>query len=245
MMSEYTPHFAPAVVLVFLGTVFMTGIALLVFLYGAMRRSEFFATLGATTAAVIVTGYGLVLGSASAISTEKVLPLGGWKYFCEVDCHIAFSVQSAFSTPALGRGSQQTFAKGQFVIVRLKTWFDERTISPHRGNGPLQTGDRMVVLVDAAGHTYFESPEGRRALRLIEGASTPLDEPLRPGESFATSFVFDVPKDASDLRLLVTDKPNVWLPKLIIDHEDSFLHKKIFLGLEPNAGAVRSSAVVR
>ena len=233
-MSEYTPNFAPAVVLLFLGAVFMAGIALLVLFYGAIRRSEFLATLGAITTVIVVVGYALVLSSVSAVSSEKVLPPGGWKYFCEVDCHIAYSVQSARMVAALGPELQPTTATGQFVIVRLKTWFDEHTISPHRGNSPLQTGERMVVLADEAGHTYPQSPAGEAALRFIEGAAIPLDQPLRPGESFVTGLVFDVPKDTSGLRLLVTDRPNDWLSRVIIGHEDSFLHKKIYLGLEPD-----------
>lgn len=235
-MSEYTPNFAPAVVLLFLGTVFMTGITLLVFFYGAVRRSEFFASLGGVATVILVVVYAVTLSGVSALSSEKVLPPGGWKYFCEVDCHIAYSVQSARTAAALGTELQQTSAKGQFVIVRLKTWFDENTISPHRGNSPLQSGERMVVLADDAGRTYPQSPAGRAGLQLIEGAPASLDQPLRPGESFVTSFVFDVPKDASGLRLLVTDKPNDWLSRLIIGHEDSFLHKKIYLGLEPTVG---------
>lgn len=232
-MSEYTPNFAPVVVLLFLGAVFVTGVMLLLAFYGAVRRSEFFVSLGAISAVAIVTGYALVLCAVSIASNEKVLPPGGWKYFCEVDCHIAYSVQSARMVAALGMESQQTSAKGQFAIVRLKTWFDEHSISPHRGNSPLQTGERMAVLVDGAGHAYPQSPGGQAAFRLIEGAAISLDQPLRPGESFVTSLVFDVPKDASGLRLLVTDSPNDWLSRVIIGHEDSFLHKKIYLGLEP------------
>ena len=39
------------------------------------------------------------------------------------------------------------------------------------------------------------------ALARIGGRSTPLTEPLRPGESYTTDFVFNVPKDAQGLRL--------------------------------------------
>jgi hypothetical protein len=45
----------------------------------------------------------------------------------------------------------------------------------------------------------------------------------------------------SGLRLLVTDKPNEWLSRVIIGHEDSFLHKKIYLGLEPKNANPSSS----
>ena len=76
-MSEFTPHFAPVVVLFFLGAASMTGVSLLVLFYGAVSRSSFFAKLGAGAVFTIVTGYLILLGGVSFASTEKVLPAGG------------------------------------------------------------------------------------------------------------------------------------------------------------------------
>ena len=44
-MSEFTPHFAPIVVMAFLGAVFAITGSLIVFLYGALRRSRRFLIL--------------------------------------------------------------------------------------------------------------------------------------------------------------------------------------------------------
>jgi hypothetical protein len=44
---------------------------------------------------------------------------------------------------------RQTSARGQFVVVRLKVWFDEHTISPNRGDGPRTPNPRRFVLGDA------------------------------------------------------------------------------------------------
>jgi len=64
----------------------------------------------------------------------------------------------------------------------------------------------------------------------IGGTSTPLTEPLRPGESYTTDFVFEVPKGAQGLRLLITeDCPET---HLVIGHENSLLHKKIYFGVD-------------
>jgi len=53
--------------------------------------------------------------------------------------------------------------------------------------------------------------------------------PLRPGQSFEKDVAFDVRKDAPGLRLLITeDDPET---VLIIGHENSRLHPKIYLGL--------------
>lgn len=230
-MSEFTPHFAPLVVLVFLGTLLILGISALVLFYGAVRRSWFFAAVGAGATVTIAFGYLLVLSGVSVASSEKVLPPGGWKYFCEIDCHIAYSVTDAQTAAAIGPEMQQESARGRFVVVRLKTWFDERTISAHRGNGPLTPNRRKIQLTDDLGRSFVPSPEGQVALDRHTGASPPLTQPLRPGESYTTDLVFDVPRDAQGLRLLITEDDPQTL--LVIGHENSLLHKKIYLGLPP------------
>lgn len=229
-MSASTPHFAPVVVLLFLGTVFLLGLGLLVLFYGALWRSAFILKLGVGAVATIAAGYFLLLSGVSLASSEETLPPDGWKYFCEIDCHIAYSLIGVETAGALGPEMQQTFAKGRFVILRLKTWFDERTISAHRGNGPLTPNRRRVLLVDETGRSYAPSAEGEAAFARLGQSSTPLDRALRPGESYASDLVFDVPNDARRLRLLVTeDDPET---RLVIGHENSFLHKKIYFDVD-------------
>jgi hypothetical protein len=230
-MAETTPHLAPIVVLLFLGAVFVTGVSFLFLLYGAARRSKLYARMGGGVALTVVACYVLLLCGVSLASSEKVLPAGGWKYFCEIDCHIGYSVSAVETAGAIGPEMRQTSAHGQFVVVGLKVWFDEHTISPNRGDGPLTPNARRVVLVDANGRTYTQSPEGEAELARVNGDAGSLRQPLRPGQSFAKHLVFDVPKDASGLRLLITEDDPETL--LIIGHENSLLHKKIYLSLDP------------
>ena len=86
-MVETTPHLAPIVVLAFLGAVFVTGVSILVLLYGAVRRSKLWASIGGGGALVIMVCYLFLLCCISLASSEKVLPVGAWKYFCEIDWH--------------------------------------------------------------------------------------------------------------------------------------------------------------
>jgi len=229
-MTEFMPHLAPVVALLFFGTILLMGACFLVLLYGAVRRSSFFAKLAAGVAFATAAGYFILLTSVSVASSEKVLPPGGWKVFCDIDCHTWYSVAGMQVATALGAGMQQTAANGQFVIVRLKTWFNENTISPHRGNRPLVPGPRRVLLVDSSGRSFGISSKGQSALAAMGDSSTPLDQALRPGESFTSDFVFDVPPDTHGLRLLVADGDPP--TRLVIGHENSFLHKKIYLGLD-------------
>lgn len=229
-MSEFVPHFAPIVVLLFLGTVLLIAASFLILPYGAVRRSAFLARLGLGAVVTIGSGYFILLAGASFASSEEVLPAGGWKYFCEIDCHLAYSLIGAQTTAALGPEMQQVSARGKFVVVRVRTWFDERTISPHRGNGQLTPNARKVILVDDSGRKFALSPEGQTAFARLIGESTPLKQPLRPGESYTTDFVFDAPMDARGLRLLITeDDPET---RLVIGHENSLLHKKIYFSVD-------------
>ncbi len=229
-MSEFTPHFAPIVVLLFLGTVLLIGASFSVLFYGVVRRSSFFAKVGGGAALAIAAGYFILLVGVSFASSEKVLPPGGWKYFCEIDCHIAYSLAGAQTTATLRPEMEQISAHGEFVIVRVKTWFDERTISAHRGNGPLTPNPRRILLVDDRGRSFAPSPESQMAFAQINGPSTPLTQALRPGESYTTDLVFDVPRDVQKLRLLITeDDPET---RFVIGDENSLLHKKIYLSLD-------------
>jgi hypothetical protein len=76
------------------------------------------------------------LCGVSLASSERVLPTGGWKYFCEIDCRIGYSVSGVETTDAIVSGMRQTSARGQFVAVRRKVWFDEHAISPYCGEAP-------------------------------------------------------------------------------------------------------------
>lgn len=228
-MSEVTPHLAPIVVLMFLGSIFVVAIFLLVLLYGAARWSASIAGVGAGAISLVVGAYIILLCGASFASSEKVLPPGGWKYFCEIDCHIGYSVLG-MRTAAFGAELQQRSARGQFVLVRVETWFDQRTISPHRGDGPLTPNRRRVFLVDDKSNYYDPLNPDSAPLPGPSAASTPLTQPLRPGESYVTDFAFDVPNDGRGLRLLIIE--NDPETRFLIGHENSPFHKKIYLGLE-------------
>jgi len=88
-MSVYTPHLAPVVVLAFLGTVFLLILSIFVGLVGILRKSRRIALSGIAACVSIVVAYGSVLLGLSLLSHDVELPQGAWKYFCEIDCHIA------------------------------------------------------------------------------------------------------------------------------------------------------------
>jgi hypothetical protein len=226
------PRYAPFVTVMFLGAcagLIFTGLA---FLYGLIARKRWVMRTSVALAVGGILLYATLLFGFSLSSSEKVLAIGGQKHFCEIDCHIAYSVTSVTSASELGAGEKRIAATGRFYVVRVQTWFDPSTIAPFRGNGPLAPSPRRVVVIDEAGHEFIPSQPGQRAYELTPGATTtPLTTPLRPGESYSTDFVFDLPADIHQPRLLVGDADPV--STLIIGHEDSPRHKKIYFAISP------------
>lgn len=180
---------------------------------------------------ILLAGYGVTLVGASTVSRDWELAPGQEKYFCEIDCHLAYSVVGTEKSKTIGSSADQRTAAGVFYVVTLRTRFDELTISPHRGDSPLTPSPRAVTMIDDQGRTYSLSTDGQQALESsLAGRWTPLDTPLRPGESYTTALVFDLPADAHGLKLLVAS-PTVpaWIGQFLIGDEDSILHKKVYL----------------
>ena len=174
-------------------------------------------------------GTGLLL-ALSLASEERTLAAGDWKYFCEVDCHLAYRVESVSTARTLGPADKPAAARGTFYIVALKTWFDERTISSWRPlNLALYPDPRALALVDAQGRVFELSEAGQRAFATAGQSGTPLTEALKPGESYTTTLVFDLPDDARAPRLLVTTVNARTF--FLLGHENSFFHRKVYFQL--------------
>jgi hypothetical protein len=217
------PEAAPAVALALLAAAAIGGggAVLFVGLLLADRPQAALRVVGAVVVAGVL--YVAGLGWASVSSTERVLEAGEYKYFCELDCHFAVTLVDVEWVDGLGAGGDRVEAEGRFAVVRVRAWFDESTVTSRRGRGmPLYTAPRRVRLVDGSGGSWAVSAAGQRALGEPLDA---LDRSLKPGESYEARYVFDVPADAVELRLLVEDRSLV--SRFMIGHENSPLHGKI------------------
>jgi len=212
------PQYAPIVVLLFLGSILAGMLAAAVFVYGLARKQAALRLWAGIALLAIPAGYATLLLGASLTSRERVLSAGEKKYFCEIDCHLAYSVERVERKKLLG---------GTFTVVTLKTWFDESTISPMRPrDASLAPDPRQVYVADAAGRRFERSPSGERALEDAGIPSTPLSRSLIPGQSYLTELVFDLPDDVSEPRLFVGDADP--MNSFLIGHELSPFHRKIW-----------------
>ncbi len=215
---------APLGAMAFLGTGFVLVVIGLALIYSLAVRKFGLARIVTIAMLVIAAVYLSAILIFSFASSEKVLARGQEKHFCEIDCHLAYSITDAKQTKTIGNAPNQANANGMFTVVTIKTRFDETTIGPNRGNGPLHPNSRVLTVVDEQGRKYSPSPAGQKALELSGAAGTPITTPLRPGESCTTTVVFDLPTDAKNPTLLINE--GEWNTYLLIGHENSPLHKK-------------------
>ena len=215
---------APVGVLAFLGTAFLLFVVGLALIYSLVRKRSGLRKLALMTIALIAGLYLAFLLIFSLASSEKVLARGEEKHFCEIDCHLAYSITDVHEAKTIGEAPNQVTAAGIFRVVTIKTRFDETTIGPHRGDGLLYPNSRVVTVSDVNGKQYFSSTTAQSLLEKSQAAGTAMTIPLRPGESYSTTLVFDLPADIKSPTLLIREGESA--THFVIGHENSFLHKK-------------------
>jgi len=215
---------APIGAMALLGTGFLFFVSALVLIQSLIVRKRGRAKFVLLAILLIAGAYLAAILIFSLASHEKVLARGEEKHFCELDCHLAYSVANTSQAKTLGNPPNQTTAQGIYTVVTIKTRFDETTISPSRGNGLLYPNSRSLTLLDDRGNKYSPSTEGQRALEASQSSGTPLTTPLKPGGSYTTDVVFDLPADMKATSLLINEGES--LTRFVIGHENSPLHRK-------------------
>jgi hypothetical protein len=179
-----------------------------------------------TALATLLIGYGVLLLAFSIVSRERTLAVGEEKYFCELDCHLAYSVQKVERTKQIG----DVVANGEFYIVTIRGRFDETTTASWRPRDvPLIPDPLSFALVDGHGDSVPPSVIGAAAWTAFHGASPNLFQPLRPGESAEATLVFDAPPAMHSPRLLASFA--VFPTQILIGDESSLFHKKTYFSL--------------
>jgi hypothetical protein len=203
---------ASVAVLAFLaasGGLFLSAVGVGIFYF--VRKPKLALLLMKCTAAGAAV-YFILLSGFSLASRDTMLSRGQEKYFCEIDCHLAYSVLET-KTAAESNAMKYT--------VTLRTRFDENTISPQRPRDyPLTPAPRTIFLLDEQGRVY--SPQAV--------AGTPLMTGLIPGQSYTTDLNFDLPAGVKADALLVSTSI-AWPDHVVIGDENSWLHKKTYLRL--------------
>jgi hypothetical protein len=206
---------APLAVMAFLAAAAGIVLALAAAAIAWFARKPKFAQLCLLIVSAGVVVYAGLLFAFSLASRPHILTRSQEKYFCEIDCHLAYSLLDVKTEPAAG---------ATHYVVTIRTRFDETTTSPTRPkDAPLTPSPRTVLLIDdSSGRKY----------RPAATQGTPLLTPLKPSDSYTTQLAFDVPPNANpkNLRLLITTTPG-WPDHVVIGDENSVLHHKTYFAL--------------
>jgi hypothetical protein len=193
--------------LALLGTGFLVFVAAIALGQSLIVRKLRRAKIALMTMCAIAALYGSAVLVFSFTSHYKLLARGEEKHFCELDCHLAYSIVNVTQAQAATNQVAPT-------IVTIKTRFDETTIASSRGNGLLYPNSRALTLFDDRGNQYAPASQ----------TGTPLSTPLRPGEAYTTDITFNLPAGAKPAKLLVNEAD--WITHVVVGHENSPLHKR-------------------
>ena len=189
-----------------------------------LSRNLAFGTFG------LILLYITLLAGGGLLSRGRVLPVNAEKYFCELDCHLAYSVTDVRVVDSLGSGENGLRANGRFWLVTVRTWFDPNTISARRSlTEPTWPAPRSIALVSADGDRYQPVEDVDASLTASGIVSTPITKELPPGASYTSTFVFDLPEDAVATGLFLTDA--LVVSRFLVGHERSPFHAPTLLQL--------------
>jgi hypothetical protein len=179
-------------------------------------------TLGGV--AVWLVFYTVMLLGFSLARTEEVLASGEAKEYCGfyLDCHMHTAVTGVRAAKTIGDKQ----ANGQFYIVDVKVFSDAKNpnIALH-----LITPKALVVLPDGGKIERDMNAEAK-----LPTAGVVLDADIHNNETIEKEIVFDVPANAANPKLLITEGYGIdkTVEHLLVGDEDSLFHAQTFFVLK-------------
>ena len=173
--------------------------------------------------------YVAMLFGFSLLSEEKVLALNEPKEYCGfyLDCHLHTTVTDVRTAKQIGN---QT-AQGIFYIVKVKVSSDAKN-----PNIAFRLLEPKAEAEDEGGRIYTRIASAENQLPT---AQVKLNQDIKGKETIEKEIVFDLTEPSDKLKLLITEGYGVdkYIEAVLIDDDDSILHKQKYFRLEQNATA--------
>jgi hypothetical protein len=168
--------------------------------------------------------YLAILLSVSLLSPAPTLQPGQVRCFGEM----CFTVTHVRVTKTLGEIDHPLVAKGVFYVltVRLQNTARQATQRPDHPRLWIVAQDGSIYPAMIDPHSIQGQPAGAAI-----PANTMWDQQLQPGKATKRTLVFDLPVDATGLRLVIAE--GSWPTPLIIGDENSFFHARTTFNLSP------------
>jgi Telomeric repeat-binding factor 2. len=191
--------------LIFFGTIFSIFVLIIKLLINLIRRKSI--TSAFRTIVIIIISYCLLWGIFYVKNiNNKVIPLGTDMRFDDWSATV-----TKIDHPETLGGENPN---GQFIVLHITMTNRARGIAQ-------KPSEPRVHIIDGHGHYWAYSEKGQQALEKISGKQIPLDQRLELNQALDTQLVFDVPKDAADLKALIEEGP--FITKLLLNDQ-----KKVF-----------------
>ena len=173
--------------------------------------------------------YVAMLFGFSLLSEEKVLALNEPKEYCGfyLDCHLHTSVLDVRTAKQIGNRT----AQGIFYIVKVKVSIDAK--NPEI---PFHLTEPKAEVYDEGGRIYTRIAEAENQLPT---AQIQLNQDIKGKETIEKEIVFDITEPTDKLKLLITEGYGVdkYIEAVLVDDEDSILHKQKHFNLQQSATA--------
>ena len=111
------------------------------------------------------------------------------------DSDLVFTATGVETATTLGSQYTKKDAQGMFQIITLKI--------ENKGKETKTVDSSMISLTDSQGRKFDRSIEGQTAKGFSQGKVDLFLQQVQPGLNVTGDIVFDVPKDATGLKLLV------------------------------------------
>lgn len=110
------------------------------------------------------------------------------------DGDLAFTVIDVTTASTLGNQFTKKDAQGLFYVISLKV--------DNKGKETKTIDSSMITLTDSQGRTFDRSIDGQTAKGMAQGSVDLFLQQVQPGLNVTGDIVFDIPQDATGLKLL-------------------------------------------
>ena len=101
---------------------------------------------------------------------------------------------------SLGEGNGAIKTNGHFIVLQVQ-------MSNHARGIAQKPSEPRIHIIDDAGHSWAPSMAAQQALELQQGKQTALDVRLELSQQLQTQMAFDIPKNATGLKVLIEEGP--------------------------------------
>jgi hypothetical protein len=144
----------------------------------------------------IVCVYVLYRFAALTLRTDVAVPMGTDVCFDDW----CATVMKADTAMTLGEGANLMRPSGRFIILHVRMSNQARGIAQ-------KPSDPRIFIIDGKGYKRTFSEVGQQALEQYVGKQVDLGARLELHQSLETQVVFDVPRNAKDLKAVIEEGP--------------------------------------